>query len=70
MRELDGRLQTINSPVYRARPTATFAEFAKRWDADVVSTTQAINSQQLSHSRCLSISVPFFGQYQLKDMVV
>ena len=37
MRELDGRLQTINSPVYRARPTATFAEFAKRWETEVVS---------------------------------
>jgi len=29
----------INSPTYRARPTATFAEFANRWDATVLSST-------------------------------
>ena len=30
LRALEARLSTINSPTYKARPTATFAEFAKR----------------------------------------
>ncbi len=67
MRELDGRLQTINSPVYRARPTATFAEFAKRWDADVVSQLKPSTASNYRIHVAKHL-VPFFGQYQLKDM--
>ena len=29
LRALEARLTTVNSPTYRARPTATFAEFAE-----------------------------------------
>ena len=39
LRALEARLSTINSPTYRARPTATFAEFANRWDATVLVPT-------------------------------
>jgi len=37
LRALEARLSTVNSPTYRARPTAAFAEFANRWDATVLS---------------------------------
>jgi hypothetical protein len=37
LRALEARLSTINSPTYRARPTSTFAEFASRWEATVLS---------------------------------
>ena len=30
-RELDGRVSVVNSPTYRARPTATFSELAEKW---------------------------------------
>ena len=30
-RELDARVAVVNSPTYRARPTATFQELAERW---------------------------------------
>src|SRR5438105_4431612 len=37
LRALETRLTIINSPTYKARPTATFAAFAKRWEATVLS---------------------------------
>ena len=30
-RELDGRVSVVNSPTYRARPTATFNDLAEKW---------------------------------------
>ncbi len=67
MRELDIRLGTINSPTYRARPTATFAEFAKRWESDVVSQLKpsTASSYRMHVRRHL---VPFFGKEQMKDI--
>ena len=60
-RALDARLSTINSPTYRARPTATFAEFANRWDATVLSqhkpsTQSAIKSQLRRVVMCRELS--------------
>ena len=67
IRELDARLDTINSPNYRARPTATFAEFAKRWEADVVSQLKpSTASNYRMHLRCHLN--PFFGKEQVKDI--
>jgi integrase len=67
IRELDSRLDTINSPTYRARPTATFAEFAKRWEADVVSQLKpSTASNYRMHLR--RHLVPFFGKEQVKDI--
>src|SRR4051812_19148378 len=39
-RELASRLTVVNSPTYQARPTATFAQFADRWQATVLSQHQ------------------------------
>jgi integrase len=67
MRELEARLDTINSPNYRARPTATFAEFAKRWEADVVSQLKpSTQSNYRMHLR--RHLIPFFGREQVKDI--
>jgi integrase len=67
VRELDKRLETINSPVYRARPTATFAEFARRWEADVVSLLKPSTAANYKmHVR--RYLVPFFGKEQVKDI--
>jgi len=66
-RELDARLGTINAPTYRARPTATFNQFADRWEADVIpqfkpSTASNYRLHVRKHLK------PFFGCYQLKDI--
>src|SRR6202050_1030217 len=67
IRELDKRLTVVNNPAYRARPTASFAEFAVRWEATVVpqlKASTAINYR--SHLRCHLN--PFFGAYRLADI--
>jgi integrase len=66
-RELDARLDVINSPTYRARPTATFAEFAKRWEADVVPQLKpsTASNYRMHIRRHLT---PFFGKEQVKDI--
>jgi integrase len=66
-RALADRLATVNDPRYRARPTATFAEFAPRWEAKVAtqfkpSTQAAIRSHLRLHL------VPFFGKRCMKDI--
>jgi hypothetical protein len=61
MRELDARLGTINSPTYRARPTATFAEFAKRWESDVVSQLKPSTASNCRMHLRVHL-VPFFGR--------
>jgi integrase len=68
-RALDQRLSVVNSPTYRARPTATFAEFVERWQNTVLSqhkpsTRLAITSQL---KRRL---VPAFGKFPLRDLDV
>lgn len=65
-RELDRRLSVINSPTYRARPHATFQEFADRWSATVLpqmkpSTQSAIRSQ-------LRKSLSFFNPLPMQDI--
>jgi len=56
LRALEARLSTINSPTYRARPTAAFAEFANRWDATALSqhkpSTQSSTRSQLRSGWC------------------
>ncbi len=66
-RELDARLSTINSPQYRARPTATFAEFAERWDATVL-TQHKGSTQQSTRSELRKWLLPQLGNVALKDM--
>ncbi len=67
LRALQDRLATINSLAYRARPTALFAQFATRWESDVVpqfKPSTATNCR-LQLRKWL---VPFFGQHELKDI--
>jgi len=66
-RELQEQLKTINSPTYRAQPTATFTEFVARWEATVIpqlKPSTGINYR--SHLRCYL--VPYFGPHQLKGI--
>jgi integrase len=67
LRALQDRLATINSPTFRARPTARFSQFAARWESDVVpqfKPSTATNCR-LQLRKWL---VPFFGQWELKDI--
>jgi integrase len=64
---LDKRLGVVNDPRYRARPTATFAEFTSRWEFTVLtqfkpSTQATLRSHTRKHLN------PFFGQKQLRDI--
>ncbi len=66
-RAADARLVVVNDPCYRARPTATFAELAVRWESAVlpmVKPSTRINYR--SHLR--KHLVPFFGPLQVKDV--
>ena len=67
LRELEKRLCVVNDPRYRARPTATFAEFASRWESLVLvqhkpSTQVTIRSHLRKHL------VPFFGRWQMREI--
>jgi integrase len=67
LRALEARLSTINSPTYRARPTATFAEFASRWDATVLSQHKP-STQSAIKSQLRRWLLPELGGCALKDL--
>jgi len=67
LRALETRLSTINSPIYRARPTATFAEFANRWDATALSQHKP-STQSSTRSQLRKWLVPQLGSCALKDL--
>jgi len=67
LRALEARLSTINSPTYRARPTATFAEFANRWDATVLSQHKP-STQSAIKSQLRRWLLPELGSCALKDL--
>ena len=67
LRALEARLSTINSPTYRARPTATFAEFANRWDATVLSQHKR-STQSSTRSQLRTWLLPQLGSCALKDL--
>ena len=67
LRALEARLSTINSPTYRARPTATFAEFANRWDATVLSQHKP-STQSSTRSQLKKWLRPALGNCALKDL--
>ena len=67
LRALEARLSTINSPTYRARPTATFAEFASRWDATVLSQHKP-STQSSTRSQLRRWLLPGLGNCALKDL--
>ena len=66
LRALEARLSTINSPTYRARPTSTFAEFANRWDATVLSQHKR-STQSSTRSQLRRWLLPQLGSCALKD---
>jgi len=66
-RAREERLSLVNSPTYRARPTATFAQFAERWKANVLIHHKP-STQATIRSHFKKYLVPFFGEYQLRDV--
>lgn len=67
LRALEQRLSTVNSPMYRARPTAKFADFSDRWDAMVLSQHKP-STQTAIRSYVRRYLKPAFGEWQLKDI--
>jgi len=67
LRALQARLSTINSPTYSARPTATFADFAKCWDATVLSQHKR-STQSSTRSQLRRWLLPHLGRTALKDL--
>lgn len=67
MRALEARLTTINSPTYRARPTATFAEFANRWEATVLSLHKP-GTRSSTRSQLRRWLLPELAACALKDL--
>lgn len=67
LRELDTRLELVNSPTYRARPSATFAQFAARWETTVLSQHKP-STQATVRSQLRKYLVPFFGKSAMRDV--
>ena len=67
LRALEARLSTINSPTYKARPTATFAEFANRWAATVLSQHKP-STQSSTRSQLRAWLLPHLGTVAIKDL--
>jgi integrase len=67
LRALEARLSIINSPTYRARPTATVADFANRWDATVLSQHKR-STQSSTRSQLRKQLLPQLGSVALKDL--
>jgi integrase len=66
-REFDRHIEHVNDLSYRPRPTARFADFARKWEKDVLSQygeSTAINYR--THIR--KHLVPFLGEYAMKDV--
>jgi integrase len=67
LRELSARLELVNSPTYRARPSATFAQFAARWETTVLSQHK-LSTQATIRSQLRKHLVPFFGKLAVRDV--
>jgi integrase len=67
LRELEKRLTVVNDPRYRARPTATFAEFASRWESIVLSQHKP-STQITIRSHLRKHLVPYFERYQMREI--
>jgi integrase len=66
-RRLEERLAVVNDPMYRARPSSTFAEFAKRWEVLVLIQHKPSTQANLrSHLR--KYVTPFFGSLTVRDV--
>src|ERR1035437_2768577 len=65
-RQLDARVSVVNSPTYRARPTATFHELSERWKTLVMSNHE--ESTQRSEKSDLRVWDAVLGDVQVKDI--
>jgi len=66
-RALAERLSDVNSITYRPRPTATFREFAKKWQKDVL-TQMKPSTETADRSRITKHLIPEWGDLCLKDI--
>jgi hypothetical protein len=67
LRELEKRLSVVNDFRYRARPTATFAEFTSRWES-LVLTQHKPSTQVTIRSHLRKHLVPYFGHLQMREI--
>ena len=67
LRELEKRLVVVNDPRSRARPTATFQDFASRWES-LVLTQHKPSTQITIRSHLRKHLVPFFGRWQMREI--
>jgi len=65
-RELDGRVAVVNSPNYRARPTATFSQLAERWKMLVMVNHE--DSTQRSEKSDIKAWVSLIGEVQVRNI--
>jgi integrase len=65
-RELDGRVSVVNSPTYRARPTATFRQLAEKWQTLVMVHHE--DSTQRSEKSDIKAWVSAIGDVQIRDI--
>ena len=66
-RALEQRLSDVNSLTYKPRPTATFSEFAKKWQTDVLSQHKR-STQSADKSRIRKHLEPELGTMCMKDI--
>jgi integrase len=66
-RELERRLSEINSLNYQPRPTATFREFAARWQRDVLTQLKP-STGSADRSRIKKHLLPEWGDLCMKDL--
>jgi Phage integrase, N-terminal SAM-like domain len=66
LRELEDRTAPVNSTSYRAMRTATFAEFAKLWEEQVL-TQYKPSTQEWSGRVLRGTLLPYFAKMQMKD---
>ena len=66
-RALEQRLAEVNSLTYKPRPTATFSEFVKKWQADVLSQHKR-STQSADKSRIRKHLTPELGELCMKDI--
>lgn len=65
-RELDGRVLVVNSPTYRARPTATLSELTEKWKMLVMVNHE--ESTQRSEKSDIKAWVAAIGGVQVRDI--
>ena len=61
-RELDGRVSVVNSPNYRARPTATFSQLTEKWKMLVMVNHE--DSTQRSEKSDIKAWVSSIGEFK------